>query len=56
MADLLVEIIAKNPPTALIAGGVLLKIMSLVQPSFDSTGTWLLVGGFVLQVLYLLSN
>lgn len=56
------EFIAENPPTAMIVGGILLVIISIVTASFDPDTTsflrnlaiWLIGGGFILQILWLI--
>jgi hypothetical protein len=55
------EFIADNPPMAMIAGGILLALFSIATTPFDATTTtflrnlavWLIAGGFILQVLWL---
>lgn len=58
----LFEFVADNPPTALIAGGILLIVLSIVTGTVDVSTTeflrniaLLLIGmGFFLQVLWLI--
>ena len=55
------EFVADNPPTAMIVGGVLLIVLSLLTAVVDpstteflrNVGLWLIGGGFLLQVLWL---
>lgn len=55
------EFVADNPPAAMIVGGILLIVLSVLTGSFDAgttdflrtVGMWLIVGGFLLQVLWL---
>jgi hypothetical protein len=56
------EFIAENPPMAMIVGGILLALLSVLTGPIDPNSTgflrnlavWLIAGGFVLQVLWLL--
>lgn len=56
------EFIAENPPTAMIAGGVLLIVLSIFTAPFETNTTeflrsialWLIGGGFILQVIWLI--
>jgi hypothetical protein len=53
MPNVLLEIIAENPPTALIGGGIVLLILSPMYQPFGGWG-WRLIGlGVLLQVLWL---
>jgi hypothetical protein len=55
------EFIAENPPMAMIVGGILLALFSVATAYVDPSTTdflrnlavWLIAGGFVLQVLWL---
>ena len=55
------KFVAKNPPTVLIAGGILFVVLSVFSAPFDPSTTeflrsyapWMIGGGFVLQVLWL---
>ncbi len=54
------EFAAKNPPTFLIGGGVLMYVLGSLQQLVGANGgallgpaPWLIGGGFVLQVLWL---
>jgi hypothetical protein len=49
------QIIGRNPPMAFIIGGVFLAFSGSVMNSFYlmDLGVWCLIGGFVLQVLWL---
>jgi hypothetical protein len=55
------QFIADNPPAAMIVGGILLIVMSVITGTIDTgttdflrnTGVWLIAGGFLLQVLWL---
>ena len=53
MPNVLLEIIAENPPTALIGGGIVLLILSPMYQQFGSWGWILIVVGVILQVLWL---
>ena len=54
--------VARNPPTAMIVGGILCLVLSALMGPFNPSGAatlggaapWLVGGGFVLQVLWLL--
>jgi len=56
------EFIAENPPTAMIVGGILLVLISILTAPFDVSTTeflrnlaiWLIAGGFILQILWLI--
>jgi len=56
------EFVAENPPMAMIVGGILLVVLSILTAYVDPGTTeflrnlaiWLIAGGFVLQVLWLL--
>ena len=55
------EFVAENPPTMMIAGGILFILLSAMMGPFDPTGAamlsgwapWLVGGGVILQVLWL---
>jgi hypothetical protein len=55
------EFVAENPPTIMIAGGILFVLVSVVVGPFDPTDAglltswapWLVGGGFALQVAWL---
>ncbi len=54
--NVILKIIAKNPPMALIGGGIVLLILSPADPKFW-IGGWILIAlGIVLQWLYLQSS
>jgi len=58
------EFVAENPPSALIMGGFLLIVLSVFTTPFDPSttnslrniGVWCIAGGFVLQVIWLLTK
>lgn len=50
--DIIFKFIAKNPPTALICGGILLLILSPAYKPFGSWGWICIILGFILQVLW----
>lgn len=47
------EIIAKHPAAILIAGGILLLLLSNLNESFPSWGWTLIILGAILQVMWL---
>ncbi len=59
--EVVFEFIAENPPTALIAGGILFLVLSVFTSPFDPSSTeflrgyapWMIGGGFILQVIWL---
>jgi hypothetical protein len=56
MPDVFLEIFAKNPPTILMGGGIVLLILSPIYPKFGGWGWWLILGGIALQVLWLFKD
>ncbi|MEM3698096.1 MAG: hypothetical protein QXQ94_11510 [Candidatus Bathyarchaeia archaeon] len=56
------EFFAENPPTAMIVGGILFVLLSILTAPFDSGTTeflrnlaiWMIVGGAILQLLWLI--
>ena len=56
MPNVLLEIIAENPPMALIGGGIVLLILSPINKPFGSWGWGLIVLGVLLQVLWLFKD
>ncbi len=55
------KFVANNPPSALIAGGILFAVLSVITAPFDPSSTeflrgyapWMIGGGFILQVVWL---
>jgi hypothetical protein len=55
------EFVAENPPTVMIAGGILFVLLSAFMGPFDpadasllaSWAPWLVGGGVILQILWL---
>lgn len=60
--SVLFKFIAKNPPMALILGGILFILVSVITPGIDQAttvylrdmATWLFIGGVLLQVFWLI--
>jgi len=56
------EFVAENPPTAMVVGGILFVLISIVTASIDPGTTeflrnlaiWMIIGGAILQVLWLI--
>jgi len=47
----------KNPATILIGGGVIFKLfasMGAIALTFNATGNWMIAGGMLLNILWLL--
>ena len=51
--DIIFKFIAKNPPTALICGGILLLILSPAYESFGWAGWVLIILGIIIQILWI---
>lgn len=52
-AEIILKIVAKNPPMALIGGGIILLVLSPTTPGFWLGGWILIILGIALQILWL---
>jgi len=54
--SVLIKMIATNPPALMIVGGFLLLIMGASSDNGElvRTGNWIILGGFTLQILWLI--
>lgn len=58
------KFVARNPPMAMIMGGILLVLISTITPMIDqgtteylrNMATWLIIGGGIFQVLWLIKR
>lgn len=51
--EIILKIIAKNPPTVLFGGGFILLVLSPANPKFSGWGWGLIILGFILQIIWL---
>lgn len=51
--EVILKIVAKNPPMAFIGGGIVLLVLSPAFSKFSDWGWVLIILGFILQIFWL---